>query len=746
MNNSSSLSPELIPLVSVIMPCRNAGPYLRPAVESVLAQPECLELLVADGGSTDGSLEYLDRLSEVDHRLRIVSRDDAGPADALNKAFRAARGIFIGWLNADDIYPTGALARSVAALNSNPNWLMVYGEGEEFNEDTSLVQRYPTLPPSVGLEGFRSHCFICQPTVLFRRSMGFLLGEFELKWRTAFDFDYWLRAFAAFSHRIGYIPHLQGRTRLHSDTITYKQRADVALEAIQLEARYFGASDAKRLDDYALELQLGLAEIPDGISLSSHLKEIFQSASPSLTIDAFDYLQNKWLSTTLPPIPQPENCSWCSEISFPSNENLIPFIDRPFGVNLIGHAYEVFGVGEDIRMAFRALKAVGIPCCVIHYPASNGSATSDQSLDPFICSNTSGGPYLFNLVCMTAPMQARWLRQQGSEALRERYTITSWPWETQQWPDTFFPLLKAADELWCSSRFIATALEGPAADFNLPYFVMPMAAEIQNPDKYCSAVYRTEVRSRYSIPDGKVLFTYAFDFNSTAIRKNPIAVVEAFQRAFPLPHLSATDGFQCSTHPLSNKVALILKTFPSRRFCPERFILELRIKEDPRIVLIEDDMSRDELLSLFGACDVFLSLHRSEGFGRGLAEALQLGVDVISTGFGGNTDFCKGPLSHSVDWRSVPIPRNSYPHAEGHTWAEPDLDHAVDICREVASRRLSITNDQNSLDPSRDRQVLGSYRDYFSCINAGQRYKDRLDALWSDRTRLSSLIKSFPCD
>ena len=87
------------------MPCLNAGPYLEAAVQSVLAQPEALELLVADGGSTDGTLQWLEEFAASDPRLRIVSRSDVGPADALNKAFRAARGTLIAWLNADDISP-----------------------------------------------------------------------------------------------------------------------------------------------------------------------------------------------------------------------------------------------------------------------------------------------------------------------------------------------------------------------------------------------------------------------------------------------------------------------------------------------------------------------------------------------------------------------------------------------------------------------------------------------------------------
>ena len=85
---------------------------------------------------------------------------------------------------------------------------MVYGEGEEVDRGTGLRQRYPTLPAPQKVEAFRSHCFLCQPTVLFRRSMPVLLGPFDQHWRTAFDSDFWLRAFAAFPHRIGYLPHL----------------------------------------------------------------------------------------------------------------------------------------------------------------------------------------------------------------------------------------------------------------------------------------------------------------------------------------------------------------------------------------------------------------------------------------------------------------------------------------------------------------------------------------------------------
>ena len=294
--------------------------------------------------------------------------------------------------------------------------------------------------------------------------MGVLLGEFDQQWCTAFDFDYWLRAFEAFPHRIGYVPHLQGRTRLHSETITAKQRAKVALEATQLLARHFGSADAKRLHNYALELQLGIAEMPEGDDMVSHLQQLFELASPCLTPAALAQLQSTWLTGDPLPLPHSEPCSWKSEALQPAApRHVVPFAQRPFGVNLIGHAFEMFGIGEDIRMAARALQAADVPCCVIHHPAANGSACTDRTLEPLICSDPGGGPYAFNLVCMAAPIQARWLRQVCCDPLRERYTIASWPWETQQWPDAWMPLLDVADEFWPSSQFSAAELTGPSA-------------------------------------------------------------------------------------------------------------------------------------------------------------------------------------------------------------------------------------------------------------------------------------------
>lgn len=723
------------------MPCRNAGPYLHEAVQSVLAQPECLELLVADGSSSDGSLQIIEALAAEEPRLRIISRSDSGPADALNKAFRAARGTLIGWLNADDISPTGALARAVAALKAHPEWLMVYGEGEEFNDDTELTQRYPTLPASVGLEGFRSHCFICQPTVVFRRSMGVLLGAFDQHWHTAFDFDYWLRAFAAFPHRIGYVPHLQGRTRLHSATITSRQRAQVAMEATELLGRHFGAADATRLHHYGIELQLGLAQLPHGVGLERHLQQLFGQASLWLTPEAREQLQRTWLNGEPPAAPQPETCHWQPRNPPAPAASCTPFEQRPFGVNLIGHAFELCDEGDHLRMAAHALQAAGVPCCVIHHPATNGAPCSDRTLEPLLCSDPAGGPYAFNLVCLKAPIQARWLGYQGCDPLRERYTLCSWPWETRQWPSAWLPLLQVADELWPSSKFRAAALAGPAAGAGVPLQVMPMAAEINNPEHVCRAEARAATRTRHGLPGDAVLFGYGFDGNPEAFGRNPRGAVEAFQLAFPMPHLPTTFGQRSTIHPLSEQVALMIQSSVPKSYSAEWHWLQARAAEDSRINLIKKNLPREERLKLYSCCDVVLSLHRSEDCGQSMAEALQLGVDVIATDFGGNTDFCTGPLAHPVRWRPAPVPRGSHPCADGHSWAEPDLRHAAELCRKVAARRLGITGDRFAADPSRDPVVLTGYRERLSFASVGARYRARLHELWADRERVSGRLR-----
>ena len=126
-----------------------------------------------------------------------------------------------------------------------------------------------------------------------------------------------------------------------------------------------------------------------------------------------------------------------------------------------------------------------------------------------------------------------------------------------------------------------------------------------------------------------------------------------------------------------------------------------------------------------------------------MAETRQLGLDVIATDYSGNNDFYTRPLAHPVRCQEVPIPRGSYPCADGHVWGEPDLDHAAELMQQAAARRLALANDHEAAatDPSRDPSVLAADRQRFSWAAAGARCRAQLEELWGQRRELAGRLK-----
>lgn len=249
---------DFLPLVSVVMPSLNQVVFIEQAVESVLSQSyRNLELIVADGGSSDGTLDFLARKQTQDSRLKWFSGKDSGPANAINLALTQTRGTLIGWLNSDDMYVSGSVQRAVDGFSQQTEKLMLYGHGEHIDENSQIIERYPTLPPTVSIQKFKQGCFICQPSVFFQYSLFVLLGKLDEKLKTTFDFDYWLRAFSAFPERIGFIEHLQAYSRLHQDCITQRMRRTIALESMQVLSKYLGDAPAHWAISYVDELLEG---------------------------------------------------------------------------------------------------------------------------------------------------------------------------------------------------------------------------------------------------------------------------------------------------------------------------------------------------------------------------------------------------------------------------------------------------------------------------------------------------------
>ena len=374
-----------------------------------------------------------------------------------------------------------------------------------------------------------------------------------------------------------------------------------------------------------------------------------------------------------------------------AEEPLPPAEQRPFGVNLIGHAFEVFGIGEDVRMAALALESAGVPFCVVNVAANNGAAAAERSLESRTIGPEELGPYRFNLVCLAAPSHGAWIAREGLGQQRGRTTVVAWPWETQTWPEQWECLIPLADAFWPSTTFTAKALEPYSTPSQRPLQVMPMAVHIEHPDHYRDPQRRRQTRLRWRLAPEARLVLFVFDVKSSLARKNPWAAITAFQEAFPLAG--------------PERVHLVIKALRPQTENPEWTRLQQQAASDPRLSVIEADLCRADLLALIGCCDVFLSLHRSEGFGRGIAEAALLGLQVVASDFGGNLDFCQGDGFHLVPCQPWPIPAGAYPHAEGHLWGDPDVSIAAQRLREAAAHGPSTTLGRL---PQLSREATGS--------------------------------------
>jgi hypothetical protein len=204
------------PLVSVVMPSFHQARFVREAIESVLEQGYGrLELLVIDGGSTDGTLEILKSYGE---RIRFVSEPDRGQSDAINKGFAHARGEIVTWLNSDDRQVPGAIRSAVDALAAEPAAAMVYGDGELIGENGAVLARAQWTQPFDLWTLIYVIDFIMQPTVFMRRSRLAEVGALDESLHYAMDWDLWIRFGCRWP--VAYVPRVLAQTREYGATKT----------------------------------------------------------------------------------------------------------------------------------------------------------------------------------------------------------------------------------------------------------------------------------------------------------------------------------------------------------------------------------------------------------------------------------------------------------------------------------------------------------------------------------------------
>jgi len=388
---------------------------------------------------------------------------------------------------------------------------------------------------------------------------------------------------------------------------------------------------------------------------------------------------------------------------------------RRFGVSVIGYAYGQLGIGEDARMAARSLLTAQVPFNMVSMAPSAEVGQNDRSMQQYVVER---GEFAINLFCLTAEETGRFYAEQGSSQFINRYNIGYWPWELGAWPDAWQMLFDLVDEVWVSSQHTFNALV-PVCD--KPLYLMPMAVDLGLVTQFKS---RRQARTHFGLPAQAKLFCFSFDLNSYIDRKNPQACVDAFLRAFSQEEYSdASVGLVIKVHApkQSNKAWDMLKALASR---------------DSRIHIIEQTLDRPDLLALYQTCDCFVSLHRAEGFGRGLAEALQLGLRVICTGYSGNLDFCYAPTAELVDYRLVKVGQAQYPHAKGQYWAEPSINHAAQLMQKVFALPTTVSHPVPQV-----KQTADGFEEFSPAV-VGNRYKQRLKEIYAKRHELNLVFST----
>ena len=376
------------------------------------------------------------------------------------------------------------------------------------------------------------------------------------------------------------------------------------------------------------------------------------------------------------------------------------------GVNLIGYAKHALGIGEDLRSTAYALKRTKLKTSIINFSPGSFKGREEKTLHKLI---QKKHPFKITILCLTAEETLRYVMREGSKNLKGKYVIGYWPWELPKWPKSWLSALDYVNEIWVSSKHIKDSL---SVETDKPIKIMPLCVDQEGYQLHQqNKREREENRDKFSLDLQSIYICYSFDQNSYIDRKNPLDAFRAFQTAFP-PY---------PTNLAEKKVKLIIKTFPNKNISWEWQYLKEMAKFDGRVEILEKNMSRFELMQLYGCCDIFLSLHRAEGYGRCLAEALQLGLDLIATDWSGNKDFCEGPLFYPVPHKLRPLKPLEYPYWQGQFWAEPNIEEASKILIKVVNKRKR----EGIPKPETTR----NYQEYFSAINCGERYKKRLEEL-----------------
>lgn len=638
-------------------------------------------IYMAAGQRILGSLKELwDVLGS--HSLALVARAQI-PLAGRGGAFAGVRG---SGAISERMLGMSAGVASDRLLRTWPRWF-----ADEGDEGASAVRDWFDQLPAIGEDvGVLRHSgYGLDPVMLRARSLGPGRDVPEVDWTATRTFDFGAQdplrptAFCEGENgvKLSSIPGLAELCARHADELL----AAGFTQDAQREERYRTLSDGVRLTPAIRRLLIegidggevtespftdsGRAQLHSylnkpgsrgrSVGLTSLHLEIWnrsselQSAYPHIDgpdgtgfagwLCRYGYEQEGLVPALLPPAP---------ELAYRDADPTVHEQEQRWGVNVAGFFTAELGVGEAARLLIAGLDARGIPALPIQGqlipPSRQGAEFSYARPDDVA--------YPINIVCINGDGIPLFAREAGLSFFEGRHTIALWWWEVGDPPAEWSKAYEFIDEVWVASRHIYDVI---APTSPVPVVKVTLPVPIPEPAQ-CT-------RGELGLPEDGFVFLYVHDYHSVSARKNPLGAIDAFRRAFPAG---------CGAK-------LVIKSINADTRPTEHDRVVRAVGEHPDITLVDGYVSGAEKNAMIAHCDCYVSLHRSEGFGLTVAEAMLLSKPVIATRYGGTQEFLTEDNAYLVDWAAVRVGDGAFPYPEDGVWAEPDLDHAVALMLSV---------------------------------------------------------------
>lgn len=328
-----------------------------------------------------------------------------------------------------------------------------------------------------------------------------------------------------------------------------------------------------------------------------------------------------------------------------------------FGVNLVGCIQAEIGLGQSCRLLANELDHSDIPFSVLNYKLDGELREEDHSFDHKIRDDLPYGINIFHIEPLDLAVSFNNLLDVS--IWKDRYNIAFWLWELEEFPKAWIKALDLVDEVWTPSEFASKSVRTVT---DKPVYTIPYHVTAPTDDKYD--------REYFQLPEDRFLFLAMYDTNSTMARKNPMGVIEAFKKAFS---------------PDDRSVGLVLKMNNPRQ--EDLDDLKALFGEYDNIYYITEIMEKTVVNSLIACVDVFVSLHRAEGFGLVMAEAMLNGTPCIATDWSSNTEFMNGDVACMVDYSFTVLEKDAPPYEKGARWADANTDTAAEYMRKLSQDR-----------------------------------------------------------